>query len=444
MECKRIHTTSCRTSSDISCVSYDYYDLFLLKMATSSSQNKAAAIGYECRFLDQVPEEYLCRQCKHVAREPIIVDCCNETMCEACVQEMMEDKKPCSNCQKVPVKYIPNKIKNKILDLNVHCLNCQKVPVKFIPQNKIRSCKWTGQLQQLDEHLSDCEYVDTKCQQCKKSVQKRNMITHLANECPERELVTEVHFENYQLYILKCPNGCGVHFERGDLEDHINMCSLQKVECKFNFAGCEAEFIRGQPKDHMEQNTQKHLALIATTLRISQEQQQAFDQKLQEQTQMTNKFKKQQITSTTRSLWSVYILLISLSVLIITWAICYEQEENSNCDNIFQTLKKDTEKSIEAMKSKTEKDINALKMETDKRMEVMKIKTENEMTKKINAMQREHEKKIHALIDIQNKKINVKKQKTKHDNEREKTEFADWFMDWIVYLIKIRSPPSYF
>ncbi len=96
------------------------------------------------------------------------------------------------------------------------------------------------------------------------------------------------------------------------------------------------------------------------------------------------------------------------------------------------------------MKSKTEKDFNALKMETDKRMEVMKIKTENEMTKKINAMQREHEKKIHALIDIQNKKINVKKQKTKHDNEREKTEFADWFMDWIVYLIKIRSPPSYF
>ncbi len=130
-------------------------DLFLLKfikMATSQnkpSQNKAA-VGYECEFLDEVPEEYVCRQCKLVAREPTIAECCNETMCEACVLEMMQDKKPCSNCQKVPAKYIFSKIKDKIQELNVRC--------------KMVSCTWTGQLQELDNHLSNCEYVDTAVQ----------------------------------------------------------------------------------------------------------------------------------------------------------------------------------------------------------------------------------------------------------------------------------------
>ena len=54
------------------------------------------------------------------------------------------------------------------------------------------------------------------------------------------------------------------------------MCS----ECEFSYAGCGAEFIRDHQKEHMEQNTQKHLALVAAaTQKISQ----AFEQKLQEQ-----------------------------------------------------------------------------------------------------------------------------------------------------------------
>ena len=38
-------------------------------MATPS---KPTCIGYECEFVDQVPEDYFCKQCKHVAREPTI------------------------------------------------------------------------------------------------------------------------------------------------------------------------------------------------------------------------------------------------------------------------------------------------------------------------------------------------------------------------------------
>ena len=83
-----------------------------------------------------------------------------------------------------------------------------------------------------------------------------------------------------------CPNRCGVSFERDVLEDHMRMCSLQKIQCEFSYAGCGAVFVRDHQKEHMEQNTQKHLALVAAaTLRTSQEQKEVFEQKSREQQQ---------------------------------------------------------------------------------------------------------------------------------------------------------------
>ena len=42
-------------------------------------------VGYEYEFVDQVPEDYFCKLCKHVAREAGISSCCGEVMCKACV-----------------------------------------------------------------------------------------------------------------------------------------------------------------------------------------------------------------------------------------------------------------------------------------------------------------------------------------------------------------------
>ena len=249
-------------------------------------------VGYECEFVDQVPEDYFCKQCKHVAREPTIASCCGETFCRACIEAVIQDKKPCSSCQENNITYLPHKkYQAKILALKVCCLL------------KGRGCEWTGQLQHLDAHLhlttGDCVYVDVDCpSKCNQKVQKRNVKTHLANECLEREHTcrfcgftatfceVDQHLETCELYILDCPNRCGVSFERNVLEDHMKMCGLQKVQCDFSHTGCEAEFLRNKQNDHSEQNTQKHLALTAATLRVSQEQQQALEQQLLEQKQV--------------------------------------------------------------------------------------------------------------------------------------------------------------
>ena len=256
-------------------------------------------VGYECEFVDQAPEDYFCKLCKHVAREPTIASCCTEVLCKACIDAVVQDKKPCPSCEDVETESLGphKKYTPKIQALEVRCTM------------KDRGCPWTGQLQQLDAHLDvttgDCEYVAVECpKKCAQKVQKRNVDTHLANECPNRDYrcphcsfastfcVVSKHFDVCRYYPLACPNRCGVTFERDDLDDHMKMCRLEEVRCVFTKAGCQANFTRENEDAHMDQNTQKHLALMpAATLKISQE----FEQKLREQEEkFEEKLHKQQ------------------------------------------------------------------------------------------------------------------------------------------------------
>ena len=255
-------------------------------------------VGYEYEFVDQVPEDHFCKLCKHVAREPNITTCCGEILCKACINAIIQDKKPCPSCESNDIKALGLHVKyqRKILALEVRCTM------------KDRGCEWTGQLQHLDAHLDvttgDCQYVDVECpKKCVQKVQKRNVDTHLANECPNRDYrcphcnfankyhVVSKHFDICPYYPLACPNRCGATFERDDLPDHMKMCRLEEVQCVFSGAGCQATFIRENEDEHMDQNTQKHLALMpAATLRIGQD----FERKLQEQQEVfENKMKQQ-------------------------------------------------------------------------------------------------------------------------------------------------------
>ena len=249
-------------------------------------------VGYEYEFVDQVPKYYFCKQCKHVAREAGISSCCGEVMCKDCVDVIIQDKKPCPSCEDSNITSYPQvKYQRKIIALEVHCTM------------KNLGCEWTGQLQHLNAHLDvttgDCQYVDVECpKKCVRKVQKRNVDTHLANECPNRDYrcphcnfenkyhVVSDHFDVCPYYPLACPNRCGATFERDDLQDHMKMCRLEEVQCVFGGAGCQAKFIRENEDEHMDQNTQKHLALMpAATLRISQD----FERKLREQQEVFEK-----------------------------------------------------------------------------------------------------------------------------------------------------------
>ena len=231
-------------------------------------------VDFKCEFVDQVPEHYFCKVCKSVAKDPTIATCCTEVFCKACIGY----RRCCPNCHEYDGIFLPHKkYRSKIPALKVYC------------SLKDRGCEWTGQLQYLDAHLDlttgDCVYVDVYCpSKCYQKIQKHNLNTHLTNHCPNRDYTcphcsfkatyqkVSEHFEVCQHYPLECPNRCGTSFKRNLLEDHMKICSMRKVQCEFNHLGCEAESALDQQKEHMEHDTQKHIALMAAaTLKFPME-----------------------------------------------------------------------------------------------------------------------------------------------------------------------------
>ena len=232
--------------------------------------------GYQCEFVGPVPEELLCKSCKLVPKKLFTTDCCMECFCQACIEQPLNDKKPCPSCGEADFTTLFIKgAQKKILALQVRCAMKQK------------GCEWVGQLEQLDAHLdTDCQYVDVECpSKCDKKVQKRNLATHLEMDCHKREfmcpyctykatfeIVSNVHWPECLLFPLKCPNRCGVTCEREFIDDHMQICSLEEVECEVSFAGCNEKFLREDQDEHMKRNVERHLKLTATaTLRNKQE-----------------------------------------------------------------------------------------------------------------------------------------------------------------------------
>ena len=254
----------------------------------AASQVKSVG-GYRCEFIDPVSDDFICKVCNCVAREPNLTVCCGQHYCQSCITKIVEDGKPCPNpeCGEATVNaFLDKNYHRKILALRVHCTM------------KDRGCQWTGKVEQLDDHLDvnsgDCQYVDVECpEKCGQQVQKHQLVTHITNDCPKRdftcmhcgfkatyEVVREQHWPECQNYPVPCPNRCQIGaVERNTLEDHLKMCSLQVVDCDFSYAGCNVELHRQDMEKHIEENTQKHLALMAAaSMKMSRELQEQRDE----------------------------------------------------------------------------------------------------------------------------------------------------------------------
>ena len=243
--------------------------------------------GYQCEFIDSVPEDFYCKKCTLVARRLIFTSCCEESYCHACIADIQEQGKPCPACEQEAFTTVElMKYRKRVNQLQVYC------------SMKERGCDWSGTLEQLDTHLDpdqdNCQYVDTKCPlNCRMTIPKNKVEQHVAQHCAKRpyvcqhcnfkatyEEVVDKHFPECKYVPLQCPNLCGVTFERDFMEDHMKMCRLEEVGCEFSGVGCDDQFIREDQEEHTRQNSQKHLTLTASLAVETKEQ---LQQKLLEQ-----------------------------------------------------------------------------------------------------------------------------------------------------------------
>ncbi|XP_064405324.1 TNF receptor-associated factor 5-like isoform X1 [Halichondria panicea] len=229
---------------------------------------ETARNGYQCDFVEKISSFYICKQCKLVAKEASITVCCGETFCSKCQEAITRSKQLCPSCGAVGGSSVQQaKYQKAISSLKVRCIKKQN------------GCNWTGKLDNIKEHLLECEYAEIQCSKgCEIKVQRRMLINHLREECPERDFtcthcnhkstyraVTEDHWPVCKYYPLECPNLCGVHCDREMLDDHMKMCTMEKLKCEFSNVGCKASYLRQDYDRHMRENIHKHLALTAAT-----------------------------------------------------------------------------------------------------------------------------------------------------------------------------------
>ena len=229
--------------------------------------------GYQCEFIDSVSEDFYCKKCTLVARRLSWTSCCGESYCHACIADSCLS---CGGKNFSTFEHLKNQ--RKIASLHVHC------------SMKERGCDWSGTLEQLDTHLDpdqdNCQYVDTKCPlNCHMTIPKNKVEQHVAQHCAKRpyvcqhcnfkasyEEVVDKHLPECKYVPLQCPNLCGVTFERDFMEDHMKMCRLEEVGCKFSGVRCDDRFIREDQEEHTRQNSQKHLTLTASLAVETKEQ----------------------------------------------------------------------------------------------------------------------------------------------------------------------------
>jgi TNF receptor-associated factor 4 len=165
----------------------------------------------------------------------------------------------------------------EVLDLIVKC------------ENSGAGCGWLGELRALEEHKPACQCILTRCPlSCdtllyglKGCVPKKNLESHLGEECQERNYEcphcgeggkyserTGPHLEDCLYAPMPCPNG-GCDKEVSSFLVTIHMateCDFEVVDCKYKADGCDVRLVRKDLEEH-EKDDKFHFQIAMRAIR---------------------------------------------------------------------------------------------------------------------------------------------------------------------------------
>ena len=213
--------------------------------------------GYDFKFVEEVPEEFLCPICLLVLKEPHLSGCCGHHFCQTCISRVKDDRGPCPLCQQRYFTTLMDKsVQRKINDLRIFC------------RRKEIGCHWEGELSSYEFHVQLCKYIKVVCDygcgvkmfRCYLEVYKSQCVKrpftceHCGHQATWQEVVRD-HTEVCKKYPVLCPNSCGDEVARVDIDAHlVDKCPLTVVPCKFEFAGCCESICRSDMLTHLEAN----------------------------------------------------------------------------------------------------------------------------------------------------------------------------------------------
>ena len=141
--------------------------------------------GYECEFVDSVPESMTCPVCLLPFRDPHLLDCCGAKYCQACIVRVKASGQPCPLCKQEFNTMLDKKKQRKVLNLKVRC------------SRKGDGCEWEGELRHLDHHeKEECIRALVECRyRCGECVPRHQLAEHEQNACPQRPV--DVKMESF-------------------------------------------------------------------------------------------------------------------------------------------------------------------------------------------------------------------------------------------------------
>ena len=145
--------------------------------------------------------------------------------------------------------------------------------------NEENGCGWVGELRQLSDHTSKCEYSKVECpNNCGLFIPCRDLNNHMKSECILRRAKCPdceeegpyplIKFGHPQICLkakISCPRKCGSTIMRCDLDKHLGECPNQEVSCKYEGIGCTTKPLRKDRKKH-EDDDKLHLPLALDTI----------------------------------------------------------------------------------------------------------------------------------------------------------------------------------
>ena len=153
-------------------------------MATGTSKG-----GYDYEFVTPPPKYLQCPVCLLTLRDPHVISCCGNEFCQACIERVQWDGKPCPLCNEFNFTTLLHK--KLVREVNALVVRC--------PQKEL-GCDWEGELGQVKKHLDGgegmsegCGYVLVTCSNgCGVQLLRRQLSNHELKVCPKRPIERQI------------------------------------------------------------------------------------------------------------------------------------------------------------------------------------------------------------------------------------------------------------
>lgn len=132
--------------------------------------------GYECEFVDSIPDSLSCPVCFLPFRDPHLVSCCGAKYCEQCIDRVKAAGQPCPLCKEQFSTMLDRSVQRRVLELMIHCVK------------KEDGCQWVGELRHHHKHEEEeCEFAILQCRYgCGQLIPRLQLREHEDDVCPQR------------------------------------------------------------------------------------------------------------------------------------------------------------------------------------------------------------------------------------------------------------------